>query len=1064
MPRTDELERRDSGHIVLHQPRSAGQTGTKILPPDAGPVRRRAGASGRRRQTWLSGSIQRRVLWRCDGTTPAISKLPCQKKHAHGTHLRGLRSPASSHTARQLSACLRENSPTLPILSPTRHPRPSFGPLTYFAGSGEIHPQLSPVYRARLQTLPPPPNSPSLPNQQRRGFSPSSPPDHNRDCNTLHILALCLSNSPKALRVGARRAMSSTVPSTRPSQSLPFAFSSDPTLATSSSDHIFNSMPAHVDRDSYASTTPSSLESYHHDAQPSDPSKPESPSKSSNHTFSFKSAARTFTFSSKNKPPPIPDHDAATIAATRRTGPRERAMTESSYASTAIPPKLDLGTDLNLGSSDFGSGFGDMFAKRRSALLEEQTATGPNATRSVTDSHLLSTNPRPTVGSPNSSTSLASDDRLMDMPSLPNYFGTAEYEPTFGVDADAELLMSAVNSGRFLNEGKKSQPRQLADRSRAPNGISSTPLRAAAPSHQSGSSFGSGRTAIPTTPRAGMFGSAEIDRDTTPKAKGEDLDDEPLFDPSKSARFAQFNTRNMNQPKQPSKVMTPAEFEHYKTQKDNGELDDDDKSQASEESETYEDEDETERERQVAKQRRKQEAQLAVYRQQMMKVTGEQPSELPSDLSRPKLGRQSMSTPNLLNKTYSTLDPLASAKDEDDDEDIPLGVLQAHGFPSKNRPPSRLTLSGRGSRPASHMGSYPAPPGSTRNDAASGGGGNGSLPVFARHLPQDPYVGASLVNQPNRESMALGGGSPQSVHGGSSGLPPGGLVGVIAGEERARAMRRGSPNTRGTYDDQPLPPQMQPPMTTNGMPGMPMMPMSPSEQAQMHMSSQMQQMMQVQMQWMQQMMQMQGMSPQQMQMMPGMQGMQMPGMQMPPPQNGFLSPKSQRPVSQASNHQRSHSRQSFLMPNGGLPGSGQSLYGPSSSQSMYGMPAAGYAPSIAPSERTNIGQPSRYRPVSSAGVDTSRTSTMSQNTIQALQSQGSRAPSRLGPGDGNRNTIIRAVDRPKKTSHASDDEDEEGWAELKKKKEERKSRWRRTKKAVAAHDENVGMEGLYYEG
>lgn len=824
-----------------------------------------------------------------------------------------------------------------------------------------------------------------------------------------------------------------------------------------SSDNTFNTPATQTNRDSYASTTPSSIESDAH-AELASP-KPDSPSKSSSHTFSFKSAARTFTLGSKNKPPPIPDQDAAAISASHRRGVRERAMTETSFATTAAPPRIDIGSDLGLGAADFGSGFGDIFAKRRSALLESgidsdaQLAT--NNPSSLSPTRLDTRN---LAGSPNSTTSHTSDDRLMQPPPLPSYFGSGEYEPSFGVDTDAELVMAAVKSGRFLNQSKEPTNRPLIDRTRAANTTSYTTTQpyAAAPS-----SSGSGRTALPSTPRPGLFGSQE----TTPKGKMDDVDDEPLFDPAKSARLAQYNTRSLTQAKQPSKVMTPAEFEEYRNQKDAGL--DDSKSEASGESESYEDEDDTERERVIARQRRKQEAQLAVYRQQMMKVTGEQPSDLPASLSRPKLDRQSLSAPNLLSShsnSYSNFDPIGGAKDEEDDEDVPLAVLQAHGFPSKSRPPSRLSPSPAGGRPLTQMSSYPAPPGSTRNEASAGGGGNGSLPVFARNLPSDPYVGANLVNQSARESMQFGAGSPAPSP--STALPPGGLVGVIAGEERARAMRRGSPNTRGTYDNMPLPPQMQPPMTMGGMPGMQMMsptgqPMSPAEQAQMQMSNQMAQMMQMQMQWMQQMMQMQNMSPQQIQQMQ----MQM-GMQMPQLQNGFPSPHPQRPVSQASNHQRSFSRQSgFLSPPSNIPGATQSVYGPSSSQSMFGMPAPGYAPSIAPSERTNIGQPSRYRPVSSVGVQPPRAMSMTRQSFLGPNGQDLRAPNSLGPGDGNRNSMIRAIDRPKKAGHESDEEDEQGWAELKKKKEERKSRWRRTKKSsVPQEGENGGLEGLYYEG
>lgn len=89
------------------------------------------------------------------------------------------------------------------------------------------------------------------------------------------------------------------------------------------------------------------------------------------HTLSLRAAGRTFSFGRKKAPPSIPSSPRFTPspqnAPGHSNGKRERAMTESSYASgsTATPPKL-LETDL--GQSDL-DGFGTMFesfGKRRS--------------------------------------------------------------------------------------------------------------------------------------------------------------------------------------------------------------------------------------------------------------------------------------------------------------------------------------------------------------------------------------------------------------------------------------------------------------------------------------------------------------------------------------------------------------------------------------------------------------------------------------------------------------------------------------------------------------------------
>ncbi|SLM36937.1 hypothetical protein LPUS_06655 [Lasallia pustulata] len=454
-----------------------------------------------------------------------------------------------------------------------------------------------------------------------------------------------------------------------------------------------------------------------------------------------------------------------------------------------------------------------------------------------------------------------------------------------------------------------------------------------------------------------------------------------------------------------TKVMTPVQFEQYRKEQEawrttfnapRSEPSDD-------ESDRDEDEDDAERNRQLAKQRRQQEAHLAVYRQQMMKVTGEKPAELPSR-SQPRmaLARASLSSPNL-SAEMSSINlgngkPVQGARNsEDEDEDIPLGILAAHGFPSKSRSPTAMASAGFTPSIRFQSETYPRPPASISGEPMSGRPRSG-LPVFARNLPPDPYYGAGLVNPSNRESLAFG-NSARSTYGGTPpNLPPGGLVGVIVGEERAKALRRGSPNAQGGlgYDPNLIGsgmPHMQPGISPNmsmgnlnamgptGMPVSPGMPMmTPGDQAQVQMSQQMTQMMQMQMQWMQQMqqmVQMQGSQPGQ------QQGPPIPPQhqQMQPNNSSFFTPPGttmSRPMSMAHppvpHHtgppQRDQRAMSMLDP----PMSAQwpqqrgvsrnSSYGPSTMAGASGAAAYAYPPSIAPSERSNVGMPSRYRPVS----------------------------------------------------------------------------------------------------
>jgi len=251
------------------------------------------------------------------------------------------------------------------------------------------------------------------------------------------------------------------------------------------------------------------------------------------------------------------------------------------------------------------------------------------------------------------------------------------------------------------------------------------------------------------------------------------------------------------------------------------------------------------------------------------------------------------------------------------------------------------------------------------------------------------------------------------------------LVGVIATEERSRAMRRGSPNMQGEYGPS-VPPSMngmgmQPAQMGasmyNGMGGMPMGPMgpiapmmlSPGDQAQIQMTQQMQQFMQMQMQFMQ--------------MMTG-QGAQQQNGHMPHASMGDMprpgSAHQLRPI--LPQHQRA---MTMLEPNA-APWM-QNRPGSSYAPSIHGQ-GNGYAPSIAPSERSNVGLPGRYRPVTQAPVNNEnqgRTSSMSG----ALQNWETK----------NGSATIKPI---KKSGNVSDEDDEEGWEEMAKKREKKKSVWR----------------------
>ena len=703
-------------------------------------------------------------------------------------------------------------------------------------------------------------------------------------------------------------------------------------------------------------------------------------------------------------------------------------------------------------------------------------------------------------------------------------------------DEDAKLLMYSPSANREWSTAGKSRS-QLSSSDGSSTALASSPgganfrkVSKAEKIHRKPvATFDSHDSEIPVTADSRTMESAE----TTPKPKKlkpVQLEDPPLADESltEAAELALRFEEGDGQDEQdqhdrapirkgpPTKVMTPIQFERYRKEQEawrktfnaaRSEPSDD-------ESDRDEDEDDAERNRQLAKQRRQQEAHLAVYRQQMMKVTGEKPTGLPSQ-SQPRIAlhRASISSPNLPTGMSSTnLDsgkPAQGARNSDDeDEDIPLGILAAHGFPSKTRSPTAMGTVGFSPSIRFKSETYPPPPASIVGESM-GGRPRSGLPVFARNLPPDPYYGASLVKPSNRESLAFGNNARSTYGGTPPQPPPGGLVGVIAGEERAKALRRGSPNVHGGFGGDPNlggsgMPQMQAGMSGNmsgnmstanlnamgsmGMPGSPGMPMmTPGDQAQIHMSQQMNQMMQMQMQWMQQMqqmVQMQGGQPGQQQAPPGPpQHQQMmsnvnghllpPGAQMSRPMslaqhpalnNTGTMPMDQRPMSMpgpSMSTQWPQQRNSRI-----------STYAPSTMAGASGA-APGYTPSIAPSERSNIGMPSRYRPVSTVDLTddaknirkSSGTSSFI-NTLPAWSEQqppnavsspsAGKTPGAAGPGGKKK--------KKKKSGNGggSDEDDDEGWEEMRRSRERKKSSWRLRK--LADGQAGAGFGSLIYQG
>ncbi|QIX00127.1 hypothetical protein AMS68_005644 [Peltaster fructicola] len=791
---------------------------------------------------------------------------------------------------------------------------------------------------------------------------------------------------------------------------------------------------------------------------------------------SFSSRAqRAFSFGLRNKRPEVAAAPTQPIEPTPPPKPvpshspsRERALTTSSYASTAVPTRIETKPDL--GTSDFGGDFGSMFD-----TVSKSPAASPHRTVCTAQVVIdISNNAQDTepMFPPRSYTRQDSSN------SSPGLRRESPWERRNSRDG---LLASAATSPNLTNTASVFSNEPATGYSRTPKAL---PSRERASEDSEASTGSSDRTyelsdsqdtrtlplaksvtapalTLPAETMAAFAADTQSwERDSssaTPKAlpKAVDrtstlFDDEPLFDASPSGPASRAKRPDVLQSQSDGAAprrLTMAQFgilQKYsdKTDGDEGDSGNED-----------EDDDEIERAKKLTQQRRKQEANMAVYRQQMKKVTGGGPTNLPM---RPGLDTRSSSA----NSLYVGGVPGAPPADlfqprqtEDDDEDVPLGILQAHGFPSGSRPPTR--------------------PGDYRSPSVAGQRGSQALPPFARRLPQDPYFGAGLVNPTARESLAYGGGS---VYGGASApVSPGGLVGIIASEEQQRQARRGSPNpVTGTYNSMPLPPNMPNldrsssmgslqvpgyPSQMQGMQGMPMMPMMPASN-----DAQLQEFMQMQMHFMQNMqaivMQQQAqMQQQQQQQLPSPVGMPRPmssagnllgvpgaghdqgramSMMMPP---GFNVGMASRPTSTLD------PRMSTYTPSvNGLAGPG---------------PGPGYQPSIAPSERSNVGMPTRYRPVQAEdGRTNSFTSSM---TLNALSSQPTTMDARpMSQAGGERKSTIRIVDKPKSLPkltgrQAAPDEDEEGgWADMVKKLTSK-----RTGRNSKSNGDRVALSELY---
>lgn len=631
------------------------------------------------------------------------------------------------------------------------------------------------------------------------------------------------------------------------------------------------------------------------------------------------------------------------------------------------------------------------------------------------------------------SPSYGSSPTLESAPPVPRHTTVAVPEPVMRrtashdvEDTDAKIVMASVRASRAsVDKGIIRKP------------LNKTP---SSESYLQTSSASSGSGLTPPTDSAnisrettpvGVFSSETASNNTTPRAKQVGRG-ESLFDGATAASAAATMKFAETSPLTTNKRMTARQFSQYRKQRESQYIKDE-SSDSEDDSDAFYEDDEAERLKEAQKQRARQQANLSVLRQQMQKISGgaPNPEERPSYQSR---------------VSFDPSVPANPAEEESSsDEDIPLAILNAHGFPKKNKEPARPqgATPGYVERPSSAGPaiSVPGRPASTVGSVA--GRRMTMLPPFARNLPADPYFGAGIVTPANRESLAFGGSSSASVYGGQAvSSPYGGLIGVIDSEQRAKAARRGTPNAQGGYG-----PVVPPPVPMMGPP-----PANPQMEYMTQMMANMQMMQQQLMAQMamQQHQQQMGGAP-----MPPVPPMpHMPPMPpMPMMGNQFLSPQPANPMSRPMSHHPGMPQQRAMsMVNLARP---ISHYTPSIRNSMMPQPGAGYTPSLAPSERSNVGMASRYRPVASHNPD--GMSTISSHTVQPGVQPGAVAEKSKSGLSGKIKGVVKPKSSRTPPAPSADEEDEEGWGASVQK---RKSKWlgKKTSKETPA------LKELYFEG
>ncbi|KAI4951257.1 hypothetical protein J4E91_003966 [Alternaria rosae] len=737
---------------------------------------------------------------------------------------------------------------------------------------------------------------------------------------------------------------------------------------------------------------------------------------------------------------------------------RNRAMTTSSYASTAVPPKLE--GDLNFGGFEDDM-FGHLSRKESPEIQRETAGRSLLSEKRTFQAEPIKILPPTGIEPPMKSwDSRNSTDNLMASPNSDNdsppppppphkyssYAPVASESPTFQPaptfeDTDAQFVRKSYTDRKSYRESSPEQ--QLNSTSTSSANSYQTPY--------SSRSATASSTTTNTTPKASLARTA---------SPYNDAEDEDLFAPSKPGPKEQITTAKKpaavasvsNTASAPGtaagrRVMSQAEFREYQKKQMNKPP-----PEESSDDEDYEDEEDAIKRREEEELMRRKNQQMHFAREAMRRST-----TAPGGLAEP--GADHMGFPS----------ETSMKAEEWEDEDVPLGILAQHGFPSqaRNRFPSQ---------PTNSMPSYIPDRPASAGAMSQRGMGQGNLPAFARHLPQDPYnssfIGGGLVRPTNRESMGFNGFArgPGSVAGGSiagdmgmgpnmmyqdAGMSQPSLVDQIQMRDMTKQKYMGGASAKKPQGG-PFTGVLGQQMNTNGQPQNPMrmshMPMMNGMNPMMNpmMGGQMQGMgmgmgqmgypMQQGNDYMQQM--------QQMQQMIAMQQMQLQMMQQQPQhQDPRMSMAMPNPGYAGSTMGSTMGGGGFLnVPNGqNRPMSFMSSNGnqPQQRAMSFMGPNPGYTPSIAPSERSNIGLSARYRPV------VNHSDAVSNGTSMTLQASG-------GGANQARTSTIKGILKkgspgPQMSTPAETDDADEDWGKM---------AARKNKQSKGKENNSSGLEDL----